>query len=64
MCESTAYLKNKQGEEKVLLEDVARVTPQAAGRLLLSSILGKQVEVNGVIEEIDLMSHRIVLRET
>jgi predicted RNA-binding protein len=63
MCESTAYLKDKQGQEKVLLEDVARVAPQADGQLLLSSILGRQIEVNGVIEEIDLMSHRIVLRE-
>lgn len=62
MCESNAYLR-KGDEEELLLEDVARIKPEADGTLALYSILGEKKMLKGVIEEIDLMAHRILLSE-
>ncbi len=59
MCESTVYLKEGSGE-RVLMRDVAAVRPQA-GRLVLTSVLGEQLEVEGFVAELDLMGHRIVV---
>ena len=62
MCESTAFLK-KNGEEEKLLEDVVMLKPQGE-KIVLTSILGDTKEVDGVVDHIDLMNHRIVLRST
>ncbi len=59
MCESTVFLK-EGGAEKVLMREVAAVRP-SAGRLLITSILGEQLEVEAVVTELDLMGHRIVV---
>jgi predicted RNA-binding protein len=59
MCESTVFLK-EGGAEKVLMKEVAAVRPNA-GKLLLTSILGEQLEVEAVVTELDLMGHRIVV---
>jgi predicted RNA-binding protein len=60
MCESTAYVKRKDGEE-LLLKDVAAIRPDGA-KLILRSILGERLEFDGTIEEIDLLAHRILLK--
>lgn len=61
MCESNAYLKKDDGEE-LLLEDVTYVRPKD-GRIVMSSLFGDEVTVDGDIVEIDLMAHRIVLEK-
>jgi len=61
MCESTAYVKKREGGEEVLLKDVAAIRPEG-NKLVLRSILGDRLEFDGIIEEIDLMGHRILLR--
>jgi predicted RNA-binding protein len=60
MCESTAYVKRKDGEE-LLLKDVAAIRPEGT-KLVLRSILGDRLEFDGTIEEIDLLGHRILLK--
>jgi predicted RNA-binding protein len=60
MCESTAYVKRKDGEE-LLLKDVSAIRPEGT-KLVLRSILGDRLEFDGTIEEIDLLGHRILLK--
>lgn len=60
MCESTAFLK-KNGDEEKLLEDVVMLKPEG-GKIILTSVLGETKEVEGAVDHIDLMNHRIVLR--
>lgn len=60
MCESTAFLK-KNGDEEKLLEDVVMLKPEG-GKIVLTSVLGETREVEGTVDHIDLMNHRIVLR--
>jgi predicted RNA-binding protein len=60
MCQSTAYVRKGAGEEE-LLKDVASIRPQG-DKLVLRSILGDRLEFDGVIEEVDLMGHRILLK--
>jgi predicted RNA-binding protein len=64
MCESSAYLKNDSESEELLLEDVVMLVPDQPepGKVTLTSILGDKKVVEGVIDHIDLMKHRIVLR--
>lgn len=61
MCESNAYLK-KGDDEQLLLEDVTYVRPKD-GQVVMSSLFGDEVTVDGDIVEIDLMAHRIVLEK-
>ncbi|MBI5490252.1 MAG: CooT family nickel-binding protein [Deltaproteobacteria bacterium] len=61
MCESTAYVKKRGGEEELLLKDVAAIRPEG-NKLVLRSLLGDRLEFDGVIEEIDLMGHKILLK--
>ena len=62
MCESTAYIKRGDTEEMVF-EDVAHVLPKD-GKVILTGVLGRQMEFDAVIEEMDLMAHKIILKET
>ena len=62
MCESNAYLKKGETEE-LLLENVTFLKPKD-GKIIMSSLLGDEITLEGEILEIDLMSHKIVLRET
>ncbi len=61
MCESTAYIKRGDKEE-MIFEDVAHVLPKG-DTVVLTGVLGKRMELNATIEEMDLMTHKIVLRE-
>ena len=60
MCESTAFLMKDTGEEK-LLEDVVMLKPEGS-KIILTSVLGETKEIEGTVDHIDLMNHRIVLR--
>jgi predicted RNA-binding protein len=60
MCESTAYIKEGTAEE-LFLKDVVRITPLPGDKLLVENLLGDQREFQGRIQEIDFLSHKIVL---
>jgi len=60
MCESTAYLL-KNGEEEKILEDVVMVKPDG-NRILLTSLLGQELVVEGEFVHFDLLNHRLVIR--
>lgn len=61
MCESNVYIKT--GETEILvMENVAAITPCGENRFLLKGLLGESREIAGIIEDINLMAHKIVLR--
>ena len=60
MCESSAYLITKGREEKIMDYCIA-VIPQADGKILLTDLLGEQKIVDGMIKEIMLLEHKIIL---
>lgn len=61
MCESTAFLL-RDGKEEKLLEDVIMLKPEG-NKIILKSILGETQEIEAVVDHIDLMGHKIVLRK-
>ena len=61
MCESNVYLR-KDDKEKLIMENVAAVTPSGKGTFLLKGLLGESMEVKAIIEDINLMGHKIVLK--
>ncbi len=60
MCESSVYLK-KNGNETLIMENVAVVTPLDDHTFLLKGLLGERMEVKGRIKDINLMGHKILL---
>lgn len=63
MCESSVFVrKSGSNAEELLTEDVARVVPEG-DQIKVVTLLGDVSKVTGEIVEIDLMAHRIVLRE-
>ncbi|MCT8976351.1 CooT family nickel-binding protein [Clostridium sp. CX1] len=60
MCESTAYLITPEGERK-LMEYVVDVVPKDNGRLALTDILGEEKIIEGMLKEIRLLEHKIVI---
>lgn len=61
MCESAVYVKKTDNEE-LLMENVASVTPMENGKFLLKGLLGELKEVEGTLEDINLMGHKIVIK--
>ena len=61
MCESNVYLR-KDDDEKLIMENVAAITPVAQNTFLLKGLLGESMEVKAIIEDIDLMGHKITLK--
>ena len=59
MCESTAYYKTKDGLEKIM-ENVIFCVPESDG-VFLEDILGEQVKAHGVLKEIKLLDHKIII---
>ncbi len=62
MCESKVFLK-KEDKEELLMENVAVVTPLGDGKFVLQGLLGDQMEASGIIEDINLMGHKIIIRQ-
>jgi len=60
MCESNVYLRHN-GTEKLIMENVAAITPIGEDTFLLKGLLGDSREVTGKIEDINLMAHKIIL---
>ncbi len=61
MCESNVYLK-KDNDETLIMENVAAVSPIGENTFLLKGLLGESLEVKAVIEDINLMAHKIILK--
>ena len=60
MCLNDGHFLLVQGETESHLDDVAAILP-TAGKLRLVDVFGKQREVAGSIQEIDLLNKRIVV---
>ena len=63
MCQSSAYLLDQEGEEKLLMEDVSLITPLEEGGVELVGLFGDRLTVQATIKELDLLKHRIVMTE-
>ena len=63
MCQSNAYLLEKSGGEKLLMEDVSLVTPLPDGEIELVGLFGDRLMLQASLKEMDLLKHRIVLCE-
>lgn len=61
MCQSTAYLL-KDGKEEEVMADIATIIPEGA-KLRLVSLFGEEKEVEASIQEINLLGHKILLRQ-
>lgn len=61
MCEATAYLW-RNGREEVLLSDVDIIEPEGDG-LRLVNIFGEQKLVRAEIWKLNLVEHKVILRE-
>ncbi len=60
MCEATIYV-NDDGQEREVMQDVVLMQP-ADDAWLLVNLLGEQKLVQGSIEKIDFLRHRVYLR--
>ena len=61
MCQSNAYLE-RDGQEKLILEDVGLIRPEG-DKILLISVFGEEEIVDAKIKKIDLLHHKIVLEK-
>ena len=61
MCQSSAYLLDQAGGEKLLMEDVSLITPLEEGGIELVGLFGDRLTVQATIKELDLLKHRIVM---
>ena len=61
MCESNVYLK-KENTEELIMENVAAISPVDENTFLLKGLLGESMEVKAIIEDINLMGHKITLK--
>lgn len=59
MCELSVYLL-ENGEEKMLMEDVASIKPEGE-KLVLTDLLGQQEIVEAKIKELKLLEHKVYL---
>ncbi|SDU17146.1 CooT family nickel-binding protein [Desulfobacula phenolica] len=61
MCESNVYLK-KDNKEELIMENVAAISPIGNDTFILKGLLGESMEVKAIIEDINLMGHKIILK--
>ncbi|ATW27639.1 CooT family nickel-binding protein [Candidatus Formimonas warabiya] len=59
MCEANAYLRHDK-EDELLMESVDKVIPEE-GQLLLENIFGVKKIVKGIIKELSLVDHKIII---
>ncbi len=61
MCEASAYIL-KNGQEELVLSEVDIIEPDGDG-LRLVSIFGEQKVVKADIHSLNLVNHKIILKE-
>jgi predicted RNA-binding protein len=59
MCEANAFMITN-GEEKLLLESVDLVEPEAEGQVRLVNIFGEQKIIKGKLKSMNLVNHKIL----
>jgi len=62
MCEAAVFL-DREGELEKIMDDVVELKPEE-GKLLLVDVFGEQKLVSAKISRVELMDHRIILRES
>lgn len=62
MCEANVYLIDKNGEEKLILEAVDKITPNG-DTITLENIFYQTKTINAKIKEMSLVEHKILLEE-
>jgi len=60
MCESAAYLLDRDGKEELVMENVDYLRPDG-NKVLLRSIFGEEQTFEASIKELNLTAHRILL---
>ncbi|MDY6795571.1 MAG: CooT family nickel-binding protein [Actinomycetota bacterium] len=61
MCEAAVFL-DRGGELEKVMDDVVEVKPEGS-KLLLVGVFGEQLLLSAGIKEVELLDHRIILRE-
>lgn len=61
MCEAAAYII-KNGQEELFLEDVDVIEPEGEN-LRLVSIFGEQKIIKATIQSLNLVDHKVILKE-
>ncbi len=62
MCEAVVFL-DREGELEKIMDDVVELKPEE-GKLLLVDVFGEQKLVSARISRVELMDHRVILRES
>jgi len=62
MCEAAVFL-DREGKLEKIMEDVVELKPEE-GKLLLVDVFGEQKLVSARISRVELMDHRVILRES
>jgi predicted RNA-binding protein len=62
MCEAAAYII-RNGHEELFLEDVDVIEPEG-DNLRLVSIFGEQKIIKATIQSLNLVDHKVILKET
>ena len=61
MCEAAAYII-RNGQEELFLEDVDVIEPEGEN-LRLVSIFGEQKLIKATIQSLNLVNHKVILKE-
>lgn len=61
MCESNVYVRDDEGD-RLVMED-AVLLESGQGKVRITDVLGEEKELEGDVEEITFLEHRIVIRE-
>jgi predicted RNA-binding protein len=59
MCESNVYIRD-EAEDKLVMEDVAQLKEQD-GKIWIADLLGEEKEINGKIQEISFLDHKVFI---
>lgn len=62
MCEAAVFI-DRGGQLEKVMDDVVEVRPEE-GKILLVDVFGEQKLVSARIGEVELLDHRIILRES
>ncbi|MCC0631842.1 MULTISPECIES: CooT family nickel-binding protein [Clostridioides] len=62
MCESSAFICKNNNELEKVMENVVNIDP-CDGKIYLTDLLGEQKIIDGIIKEIRLMDHKIIIQE-
>lgn len=59
MCESNVYVRESEGD-RLVMEDAVLIEDKR-GRVRVTNILGEREEIEGEIEEITFLDHKVVI---